>query len=68
MFVCDSNITSADSEENLGTALNQELTKTYIMGVASTYEPTGRSWWLPYSPIEDEHTPETAFSGTRLSV
>ena len=68
MFVCDGDITSADSEENPGTALDQELIKTYILGVSSTYEPTGRSRWLSYSPIEDEHTPQTAFSGTRLSV
>jgi len=57
VFVRDSDITRADSEENPGTALSQELTKTYILGVASAYEPTGRSWWLCYNPIEDETLP-----------
>lgn len=67
VFVRDGNIISADSEENPGTSLSEELTFTYIPGGASTHEPIGRGWWLCYNPVEDEHTPETVFSNARLT-
>lgn len=67
VFVRDGDITSADAEDDDAMPLADELTYTYITGGRKTYEEVGRGWWVSHNPVQDEDTPETAFTNRRLT-